>query len=77
VRKPGVTKTRKKSEKGMRIPKHKTNQTGVKQQLTFNLLPLRLEVTALSLDRQLEALDGFALFLDGQLPARAVDAEHH
>jgi hypothetical protein len=41
------------------------------------LLPLRLEVTALSLDRQLEALDGLALFLDGQLLARAVDAEHH
>jgi hypothetical protein len=61
----------------MRIPKHKTNQTGVKQQLTFNLLPLRLEVTALSLDRQLEALDGLALFLDGELLARAVDAEHH
>jgi hypothetical protein len=41
------------------------------------LLPLHLEGAALGLDRQLEALDGLALFLEGQLLARAVDAEHH
>jgi hypothetical protein len=77
VRKPGVTKTRKKSEKGVQIPKQKTNQTGVKQQLTFNLLPLRLEVTALSLDHQLEALDGLTLLLEGQLLICVCNAEHN
>jgi hypothetical protein len=31
----------------------------------------------LGLDRQLEALDGLTLLLEGQLLARAIDAEHH
>jgi hypothetical protein len=41
------------------------------------LLPLHLEGTALGLNRQLEAPDGLALLLEGQLLARAVDAEQH
>jgi hypothetical protein len=67
VRKPGVTKTRLESERGARIPKRKTNQIEAKQQLTFDLLPLRLEVAAHGLDRQLEALGGLTLLLEGQL----------
>jgi hypothetical protein len=41
------------------------------------LLPLHLEGGALGLDRPLEAPDGLALLLEGQLLARAGDAEHH
>jgi hypothetical protein len=41
------------------------------------LLPLHLEGAAPGLDRLLEALDGLALLLEGQLLARARDAEHH
>jgi hypothetical protein len=41
------------------------------------LLPLHLEGATLSLDRPLEAPDGLALLLEGQLLARARDAEHH
>jgi hypothetical protein len=41
------------------------------------LLPLHLEGAAPGLDRLLEALDGLALLLEGQLLARAHDAEHH
>jgi hypothetical protein len=41
------------------------------------LLPLHLEGAAPSLDRLLEAPDGLALFLEGQLLARARDAEQH
>jgi hypothetical protein len=55
----------------------KSNNTGVKQRLTFDLLPLHLEGAALGLDRLLKAPDGLALFLEGQLLARARDAEHH
>jgi hypothetical protein len=77
VRKPGIAKTRKKSEKGVRTLQQKTNKTGVKHRLTFDLLPIHLEGVALGLDRQLEALDGLTLLLEGQLLARAVDAEHH
>jgi hypothetical protein len=77
VRKPGVIKTREKSEKGVRILKRKTDQTKAKQQLTFDLLPLRLEVAAHSLDRQLEALDGLTLLLEGQLIVCIRDAEHN
>jgi hypothetical protein len=40
------------------------------------LLPLRLEVTAHGLDRQLEALDGLALLPEGQLLVGVGDAEH-
>jgi hypothetical protein len=41
------------------------------------LLPLHLEGAAPGLDRLLKALDGLALLLEGQLLARARDAEHH
>jgi hypothetical protein len=41
------------------------------------LLPLHLEGAAPGLDRLLEAPDGLALLLEGQLLARARDAEHH
>jgi hypothetical protein len=41
------------------------------------LLPLHLEGAAPGLDRLLEALDGLALLLEGQLLGRARDAEHH
>jgi hypothetical protein len=41
------------------------------------LLPLHLEGTALGLDRLLEAPDGLALLLEGQLLVRARDAEHY
>jgi hypothetical protein len=41
------------------------------------LLPLHLEGVALGLDRLLEAPDGLALLLEGQLLARVRDAEHH
>jgi hypothetical protein len=40
------------------------------------LLPLRLEVAAHGLDRQLEALDGLALLLEGQLLIGIGNAEH-
>jgi hypothetical protein len=40
------------------------------------LLPLRLEVAAHGLDRQLEAPDGFALLPEGQLLVGVADAEH-
>jgi hypothetical protein len=49
----------------------------VEQRLTFDLLPLHLEGAAPGLDRLLEAPDGLALLLEGQLLARARDAEHH
>jgi hypothetical protein len=55
----------------------KTSKTGVKQRLTFDLLPLHLEGAAPGLDRLLKALEGLALLLEGQLLARARDAEHH
>jgi hypothetical protein len=41
------------------------------------LLPLHLEGVALGLDRLLEAPDGLALLLEGQLLVRAHDAEHY
>jgi hypothetical protein len=41
------------------------------------LLPLHLEGAAPGLDRLLEAPDGLALLLEGQLLARARNAEHH
>jgi hypothetical protein len=41
------------------------------------LLLLRLEVTAHGLDRQLEALDGLTLLLEGQLLIGSGDAEHN
>jgi hypothetical protein len=41
------------------------------------LLPLHLEGAVPDLDRLLEAPDGLALLLEGQLLARARDAEHH
>jgi hypothetical protein len=41
------------------------------------LPPLHLEGAALSLDRLLEAPDGLALLLEGQLLVRARDAEHY
>jgi hypothetical protein len=40
------------------------------------LLPLRLEVAAHGLDRQLEALDSLALLPEGQLLVGVGDAEH-
>jgi hypothetical protein len=60
----------------VRVPKRKTNQTRVKQQLTFDLLPLRLEVAVHGLDRQLEALHGLNLLLEGQLIVCICNAEH-
>jgi hypothetical protein len=59
------------------MPKQKTNQTRVKQQLTFDLLPLCLEVAAHGLDRQLEALDRLTLLLEGQLIVCICNAEHN
>jgi hypothetical protein len=41
------------------------------------LLPLRLEVAAHGLDRQLKALDGLTLLLEGQLLTGVGDAEHN
>jgi hypothetical protein len=41
------------------------------------LLPLHLESTALGLDRQLEALDGLTLLLEGQLLVCARKTEHN
>jgi hypothetical protein len=41
------------------------------------LLPLHLEGAALGLNRLLKAAEGLALLLEGQLLARARDAEHH
>jgi hypothetical protein len=41
------------------------------------LLPLHLEGAALGLNRLLEAVEGLALLLEGQLLARVSDAEHH
>jgi hypothetical protein len=41
------------------------------------LLLLRLEVTAHGLNRQLEALDGLTLLLEGQLLIGVGDAEHN
>jgi hypothetical protein len=60
----------------MRVPKRKTNKERVKQLLTFDLLPLHLEGAALGFDRQLEALDGLAMLLEGHLLVRARNAEH-
>jgi hypothetical protein len=61
----------------MRTLQGKSNKTGVKQRLTFDLLPLHLEGAALGLDRLLEAPDGLPLLLEGQLLVRARDAEHY
>jgi hypothetical protein len=55
----------------------KINKARVEQWLTFDLLPLHLEGTALGLDRQLEALDGLTLLLEGQLLVCARNAEHN
>jgi hypothetical protein len=75
VRKPGIDKT-KRNQKGRSEPsKAKNQQARVKQWLTIDLLPLRLEVAARGLDRQLEALDGFALLAEGQLLAGVANAE--
>jgi hypothetical protein len=41
------------------------------------LFPLHLEGTALGLDRQLEALDGLTLLLEGQLLVCPRNAEHN
>jgi hypothetical protein len=41
------------------------------------LFPLHLESAALGLDRQLEALDGLALLLEGHLLVCACNAEHN
>jgi hypothetical protein len=41
------------------------------------LFPLHLESTALGLDRQLKALDGLTLLLEGQLLVCARNAEHN
>jgi hypothetical protein len=41
------------------------------------LLLLHLEVAARGLDRQLEALDGLTLLLEGQLLIGVSDAEHN
>jgi hypothetical protein len=49
----------------------------VEQQPTFDLLLLHLEGAAPGLDHLLETPDGLALLLEGQLLARARDAEHH
>jgi hypothetical protein len=43
----------------------------------LDLLPLHLEGAALGLDRQLEALNGLTLLLEGQLLVRTRDAEHY
>jgi hypothetical protein len=60
----------------MRVPNRKPNKTRVRLWLTFDLLPLHLEVTARGLDRQLKALDGLALLPEGQLLIGVGDAEH-
>jgi hypothetical protein len=41
------------------------------------LFPLHLESAALGLDRQLEALDGLSLLLEGHLLVFACNAEHN
>jgi hypothetical protein len=76
VRKPGIDKTRRNQKKGNASSQTKNQQARLKQWLTFDLLPLRLEVAAHGFDRQLEALDGFALFAEGQLLVGVADAEH-
>jgi hypothetical protein len=45
----------------------KTNKARVEQWLTFDLFLFHLESAAPGLDRQLEALDGLTLLLEGQL----------
>jgi hypothetical protein len=61
----------------MRVPNRKTNKMRVRLWLTFDLLPLHLEVAAHGLDRQLEALDGLALLPEGHLLIGVGDAEHN
>jgi hypothetical protein len=48
-----------------------------KQRLTLDLLLLHLEGAAPGLNRLLKAAEGLILLLEGQLLARARDAEHH
>jgi hypothetical protein len=66
------------NQKGRCEPSNrKINKARVEQWLTFNLLPLHLEGTVLGLDRQLKALDGLTLLLEGQLLVCARNAEHN
>jgi hypothetical protein len=53
------------------------SKTRDKQRLTLELLLLHLEGATLGLNRLLKAAEGLALLLEGQLLARARDAEHH
>jgi hypothetical protein len=76
VRKPKVAKQEGDQKRG-RTLQGKISKTRDKQRLTLNLLLLHLEGAALGLNRLLKAAEGLALLLEGQLLARARDAEHH
>jgi hypothetical protein len=76
VRKPEVAKQEGDQKRG-RTLQGEISETRDEQQLTLDLLPLHLEGAAPGLDRLLKALEGLALLLEGQLLARARDAEHH
>jgi hypothetical protein len=62
---------------GCKPSNRKINKARFEQWLTFDLLPLHLEGTALGLDRQLEALDGLTLLLEGQLLVCTRNTEHN
>jgi hypothetical protein len=61
--------------KGNGPPKGRSPKPRTKWRLTFNLLPLRLESPALSLDRLLQVDDRGALLLEGPPLIRVRDAK--
>jgi hypothetical protein len=63
------------NQKGNEPSKERSAKQKTKRQPTFNLLLLHLESAALGLDRLLQADDGSALLLEGQLLIRARNAE--
>jgi hypothetical protein len=67
--------TSERNHKGNGPSKERSAKQKTKRQPTFNLLLLHLESAALGLDRLLQADDGSALLLEGQLLIRVRDAE--
>jgi hypothetical protein len=63
--------------KGGELSKGKSAKQETNSELTLDLLLLHLKGAAPGLDRLLKAVEGIALLLEGQLLARARDAEHH
>jgi hypothetical protein len=76
VRKPEVAK-REGDQKRGRTLQGEISETRDEQQLTLDQLLLHLKGAVPGLDRLLKALESLALLLEGQLLARASDAEHH